>query len=451
MALVNNRTLNKIMPRKTIIIFITVFIVIGAMVIGVYSYLNKSNTAQNNNTATSVNGGYKTFNPFGTGNTVTNNNTTENPTESNANNNTSDQTPSVTTVSKFQKITDFAIAGAAFFEDTRPLPTINTDTPTQTTTGTKPKATKPATPKFENVPSIRYVERATGHIYQMYLDNKVIGQVSNSTIPSIYEAIFDSKAKSIIYRYLSTDGVTITSFLATLGGKNSTFLPQNITALATSPDKSKFFYLTENRNGVVGTIAGFEDSKGSQVFSSPFTEWLPQWVGDKTVYITTKPSWQVNGDVFSLNTSNGSISKIFGGVPGLTTLANNNGSLILYNTSLNSGPKLGLFNTKTNKPSDINAYGLPEKCVWSKDNINVYCAIPRSIEGSEYPDNWYQGLVSFDDNFIKINTQTNGIGPVADSFTQAPMDATNLFLDDKETTLFFTNKKDSTLWSLSLQ
>jgi len=39
---------------------------------------------------------------------------------------------------------------------------------------------------------------------------------------------------------------------------------------------------------------------------------------------------------------------------------------------------------------------------------------------------------------------------IADSRDEVSIDAINLFLDNEEDMLFFTNKKDSTLWSLNL-
>jgi hypothetical protein len=139
------------------------------------------------------------------------------------------------------------------------------------------------------------VERVTGHIYQMYLDTKASGKVSNSTIPGIYEAMFDGTATGVIYRYLDDSSKSITTFLATLGSSKGEFLPSDILDVSVSPDKTKFFYLTRSSNGVVGTVRSFKDGKRTQVFNSPFSEWLTQWVGDQKVYLTTKASANFSG------------------------------------------------------------------------------------------------------------------------------------------------------------
>lgn len=496
------------MPKKTKIIFITVFILTGLVVLGIYFWFNQDKTVDKNNDTP----WYQEFNPFGTGENTgiktpseTTGETSENPTGE-----------VVSDYSRFYQITDFAVAGATFLEDTRPIE-IDSEVSTQpeqiktlissntkegrkdiqiflnnalslnpplmvdgnfgknvtkaikdfqttnnlTVTGVVDAETAPFFTKItsatsvqsknqsEIVPSIRFVERKNGHLYKMFLDTKTKEKISNSTIPSIYEALFDNTGKTVIYRYLSGDK-TISSFMATLGATKGEFLPQNISDLSVSKDKNNFFYLVENNDEVVGYTGLFGSTKRDVVFNHPFTEWLSSWDSNKNIYITTRPSYLADGSIFILNTVNKTISKIFGGVLGLTTQISPKGSSVLYSTSTNTGPKLGVFNIKEHAVKDLDTYGLPEKCVWSNDNINVYCAVPNTIIGNEYPDSWYQGLVSFDDFFIKINTITGDKITFANSIKETPVDGTYLFLDKNEDNLFFINKKDLTLWGFNL-
>ncbi|HEY5589222.1 MAG TPA: peptidoglycan-binding domain-containing protein, partial [Candidatus Paceibacterota bacterium] len=344
----------------------------------------------------------------------------------------------VDAIKAFQKLNNLPITGKV---DTTTAPYF-----IKTTIST----TAPIVSPYEDVPSIRYVERMNGHIYRMFLDTKSKDKISNSTIPSIYEALFDKTGQTVVYRYLSSDK-SISSYLATLSTAKGEFLPQNISDISTSPDKTKFFYLLENSNGTTGTLGSFADAKRDSVFSSPFTEWLSQWDNNQKIYLTTKPSYTVDGSMFILNPSTKTINKIFGGIAGLTTSVNQDGSGVLYSTSTTEGPKLSIFDIQKNTSTDLKTFGLPEKCVWSSDNINVYCAVPNVITGNQYPDTWYQGLVSFDDFFVKINVVSGGVETIANSKDGIAVDGTHLFLDDKENTLFFTNKKDSTLWGLRLK
>ncbi|MDD3662571.1 MAG: hypothetical protein PHT84_01760 [Candidatus Pacebacteria bacterium] len=439
------------MKKTSKTIFIATFIIVLLIILGFLFFSNQKkeggDTDPNQN---------KPFNPFGLGGDLTPDNGNNIQTGGSWINEAQ-----VGESSRFYKITDFAVAGARFFEDIRTYTettgddytSIEISTPVgesanQTTTQSEPKKTET---KTETFPALRYVEKSTGHIYQMDLDSKKVIKVSNSTIPGVYEAIIDSLAKTFIYRYVSVGDKSITSYVATIGETKGSFLPVDIVDISLSPDKNKYFFIAKNLNGVVGATGSFSDNKKVQVFNSAFSEWLSQWINEQKIFLTTKPSWSVDGSLFSLNTSNGVLTKVFGGIKGLTTLSNNSGTSILYGASLEVGPKLWIFNEKEHTTNDLNTYGLPEKCVWSNDNVNVYCAVPNTVVGIQYPDSWYQGLVSFDDYFVKINTENLNKVTLANSVTEIPVDATHLFLDKEENTLFFVNKKDSTLWSLDLQ
>ncbi len=389
--------------------------------LGIYFY-NQNKSGTQTGTTTSI---YQKFNPFGKS-TETTPTTTGNEDEGIEK---EPKTP-YEMGSRFKQITKFAVSGAGYTEDTRQLNDLSAP---------------------EVVPSLRYVEKSTGHIYQMFLDTMVEGKISNSTIPGVYETIFDGKTTSVIYRYPSSDKQSITSFLAQLGGSPGAFLSSDILQLSLSPDKSKFFSIVKSTSGVVGVIKSFDETKTNQVFTSPFSEWLPQWVTEDKIFLNTKPSYLVEGSVFDFSIKNGTISKIFGGIPGLTTLSNNNGTRVLYGASLNIGPRLNIFDIKSHTSMDLDKYGLPEKCIWGSDNINIYCAVPNVIKGTQYPDSWYQGIVSFDDSFIKINAITKETSTMANSSNEIPVDAINLFLSKNEDKLFFINKKDYTLWSFSLK
>jgi hypothetical protein len=97
---------------------------------------------------------------------------------------------------------------------------------------------------------------------------------------------------------------------------------------------------------------------------------------------------------------------------------------------------------------------MPEKCVWNKDSTILYCAVPRYITGTRYPDLWYQGEISFADDLWKIDVANNTTTNLVDSTSfkgGEEVDGIKLSLDENEDYLFFVNKKDSYLWGLRLK
>ncbi len=113
----------------------------------------------------------------------------------------------------------------------------------------------------------------------------------------------------------------------------------------------------------------------------------------------------------------------------------------------------GLLNISNENTTPITLKTLPEKCVWSQlNNSVVYCAVPDSIPRATYPDQWYQGIVSFSDSIWMINTKTGVTKDLAPlrQISNGDIDAINLSLDSKEDYLTFMNKRDLSLWGLQL-
>jgi hypothetical protein len=200
---------------------------------------------------------------------------------------------------------------------------------------------------------------------------------------------------------------------------------------------------------MIGTVFNLSDSKKAQVFDSLFTEWLPFWPNSKTITLTTKASGSVPGYMYALNLDNKALTKVLGGIGGLTTLMSPSGKLVLYGDST-----LGLYvyHMDTKNSERLGVRTLPEKCVWNKTSDGVYCAVPGVVAGATYPDSWYRGEVSFSDQIWKINIQNGTASIISDPADIGEnIDGIKLGLDRDENYLFFVNKKDSFLWELGLR
>ena len=332
--------------------------------------------------------------------------------------------------------------------------------------GVKP-TTKPAPPLTEFMPALRYVERATGNIYQTFADKIEERKFSTTIIPMVYEALFGNNGQSVIMRYLK--GETIITFVGNLPKEflgadttasneiKGTFLPENIKDISLSGDASSIFYLFSSGNNlednIIGTTLNLINNKKVQVFDSPFTEWLSLFPNNKMLSFTTKPSAGIPGYMYAIdpNNKNYNFNKILGNINGLTTLTNPNGKLVLYG---NDNLSLSVYHTDTKVSDTLGIRTLPEKCVWNKIGDAVYCGVPKFIGNGQYPDSWYQGEVSFGDQIWKIDIKTGNAKIVADPATVnggEEIDSIKLLMDDGENYLFFVNKKDSFLWELSLK
>lgn len=308
---------------------------------------------------------------------------------------------------------------------------------------------------------IRYVERATGHTYETISDSSEISgpkEISNTTIPKIYEAFWSKDGNSLLMRYLRDDNQTIRTFYARIStttdvdsALEGTFLDDNIRDISVSGNK--IFYLIKNSLGEQGILANIDGSKKVAIFNSTFGDWGQIWgASSKFVTIFTKPDSTVSGNAYTLNTSTGEYSKIFVG-NGLSAISNVDGSYVLGSGASGSGVATSVFDATKNLVSLVGIKTLVDKCVWSiKEKTIVYCAVPNTVPVGQYPNDWYLGNVSFSDSVWKIDVSNGNTEQLFDPLIegQQSMDMENLSLSDKENTLVFINKKDMTAWSYNV-
>jgi len=324
---------------------------------------------------------------------------------------------------------------------------------------------------------VEYVEKESGNVYEVKMEDMSVGRLSHSLITRVSEAFFGNDGKSVVLRYIKNNSETVTSFILDLSKAvresvseaaatttpsseasfpNGKFLASGISNVKVSSDTKSLFYFTktsdfENRVAV-GSLFDFQKNTFKDVFLSPFSEWLPLYSDNSVALLQTKASQNVPGFLYLFNIKSGDLQKILGDIPGLTALPSPDNQKILYSKSNRGGLTLHIYDRKTSKTTDVSVQTLPEKCVWKKDNVSIYCAVPNPLPGGEYPDAWYQGIVSFNDNIWKIDSSTGEAVSffVPQSLTVQLLDMTNLSLSPSEDFLFFISKRDSSLWAFDL-
>lgn len=314
---------------------------------------------------------------------------------------------------------------------------------------------------------IRFIDKVTGHIFETPTTALSLTKISNTTIPKIYESVWTENAQGVIIRYLKDDNQTIESFYAKLkstgttgteDGSNpqtleGTFLPQNISSLVTSPQKTQIFYTNSTVEGSLGTQANPDGTKRTELFKSPLREWNVTWPSTNIITLTTKPSANIQGILYFFNKTSSSLEKILTR-QGLTTLTSGDASRILISENIGGFISTSLFNVKTKQTEPFPIQTLAEKCVWSNTEKDiVYCAAPA--DGGLFgnlPDDWYQGLTSFTDEIWKIDLGTGSTERLANPSETAreDVDAYNLIVTPKDDLLIFSNKKDDSLWAVRL-
>ncbi|MFA6353978.1 MAG: hypothetical protein WCW93_03545 [Candidatus Paceibacterota bacterium] len=467
------------MSKRNFILLI-IIIVIAIIVFFGFLYLNQgTNEPGGDSTGTNF---ISQFNPFGNKKPTT-------PPTTPPDDNSVDPgaTPPIENV-KLKKISSMPIAGFTVFskerlvdvpivpptndsiiipsnEETPSAGSEQTNTESSSSTTTTKKTTKPTPPLTEFMPALRYVDRATGNIYQTFVDKIEEKKFSTTIIPMVYEAFFGNSGNSVIMRYLKADARTIVTFVGTLPKEvlgadttngneiKGTFLPENIKDISLSSDALSMFYLFNSGDSMIGTTLNLSTNKKVQVFSSPFTEWLSLFPNSKMITLTTKPASLVPGYMYTMdpNNKNYNFHQVLGKINGLTTVTSPDGKLVLYS---NDNLVLGVYHLDTKVSDILGVKTLAEKCIWNKTSDTVYCGVPKYITNGQYPDSWYQGEISFGDQIWKIDIKTGNGTLLVDPITVVggeEIDSIKLMLDSGENYLFFVNKKDSFLWELNLK
>ncbi len=308
--------------------------------------------------------------------------------------------------------------------------------------------------------SVRFVDRATGHIYESPIEATGETKISNVTIPQVHEALWASNGNELIFRYLRSDSMTIQSFYGTLATSSATttmtvegyFLPANIRDISVSGDRILYF----NPAVQIGSLVDARvDGTGRRVvMSSEARDWSLSYTNTKTAFLETRPSGLVKGFGYALNLATGATSKIAGDILGLTGTINPAGDRALMSAQEGGSIVTAGYDMTSKRASTLSIKTLSDKCVWSRKKAEMaYCAVPSNIPSGTYPDDWYRGDTSFSDRLWTVDLSTGETDLIMDPSyeTGQSMDIMKISVDSGEEYITFTNKKDMSQWLLRIE
>lgn len=309
---------------------------------------------------------------------------------------------------------------------------------------------------------VRYVDKATGHIYDTRLSTLEKMKITNQTLPKIYEAHFRSDGNAVLLRSLNenesgknislalTPPKTTSTSSPQLYSVSATTLRGDIDSVAVGVGNTLFYTLKDSSSIVSST---FDNTSLKTIFTSAFNNWRLSRTGNNLV-IYTKASASAPGYAYNLNVGNGVISKILGPQSGLTVTPNSTGNVILYSYFENNTTRLFVRNVSSNTDFEILPTTLSEKCTWSsKQNAILFCATPTGgVNGTE-PDNWYKGVTHFSDYIWRFDTAAEIAQLIIEPKVEfdVDLDVYEPKLSPDENYLIFINKIDLSLWALKLQ
>lgn len=313
----------------------------------------------------------------------------------------------------------------------------------------------------------RWIERATGHIYEARSTNPTKNRISNTTIPGIQEAFFSDDGKNVVARYLRPDNETIETLVGQIQPVTETtksgyvysetklvtrFLEPGIDAAGDAPRDGYFYTLTDQGGGsAVKLVPYATTSLATTIFESPLSQWVVTWVGE-TLALQSKADSTHVGFLFDAAAGTDGAEKIIDGRSGLTVLVNPAGTRALFSETVGNDLHLWEKNLETGEERLFELRTLPEKCAWSPvEETVVFCGAPDFYVRGAYPTNWYQGRFSFDDNIWRIEVDREKYKVMHDTRTSGEtFDVWKPMMSPGGEFFLFLNKRDLTLWSLDV-
>lgn len=291
--------------------------------------------------------------------------------------------------------------------------------------------------------NIRYVEQGTGHVYEINLATGQETLIEGTTIPQATKALFSSNGKYVAITALGRDGAV--TLLEEIGVESDATrsepiaLPRGATNIAFGTATGTLMYTLKENGGSAGYRYNILKDQNTVIFRISLRDVRVLWSDPLYVY-TTPTAYQV-GHIYSVVKNN--LVYVGEGSSALMAFANDTGIILTQteNTQIRSYA-LSIDNTQRNLPSPL----IPEKCVPYAQYL--YCGIPVEFSINGFPDTWYKGLNSFDDELWQIDTQL-GTAKLMSSFTLVSgreIDVAQIGASATAEYIYIINKNDNSLW-----
>jgi len=276
-----------------------------------------------------------------------------------------------------------------------------------------------------------YFEKNTGKLFELDLKEGSERAISDRIVPNFISAKWSPTKKEAIQVIYSQTG-NLFRYVNLLTGEETEFNP-NIQSINFSPDGSLIGYYYSDRSVDSGLgevfMAQPDGSYQKRIFKTRIEGIDLLWPIKEKMVLKTPSS-----GIYSL-TETGGFEKILDSVADLEVNWSKSGGKVIYSVLEDPSSSLVyllLFkNITTSEEYGFEVGGRASKCTWSIDDINVYCAIPKSPSVDEV---------------YKINTQDKTKLLVAEPETQID----EIILSSSEDLLIFTDTADDKLYSIEI-
>ena len=303
-----------------------------------------------------------------------------------------------------------------------------------------------------------FTDQAKGNLYVWNSSNNQTKRLSNDTtlntrsLTTLTDANFTNvylksttDSKEIQYKVFSIPTeILLTDNLDTnFQPKN---LPNNIKDIITN--YNDLLVIETSGSGVAGYTSSPDLNNKLKKFSSILTSFNFSLTKNNNIVLNTKPSYFTDGFSFILKDGAKALDYLVVNKSGLNTNFSPNEQMVIYSTSNGTKINTFLYDLVNNQTTSLPFDTLAEKCTWSTDSASVYCGLPINYPDTTYnfPDDWYSGLVNFNDNIIGFNVTDPRTFYTIFNLQSNKIDIKKIELSTNDRLLFYQDKNTNNLW-----
>ncbi len=295
--------------------------------------------------------------------------------------------------------------------------------------------------------AVRYVERGTGHIYEVPVRDGDELLISNTTIPQTIEAIFSSDGTRVVMTAQRNEkNETIVASIDFETTESTALeamsLPEAASNIAWNEAGDGLFYLLKTNAGSAGYLYSPVTGKSTQLFQIPLHDVVVLW-GEPT-YVYTTPTALQTGYVYRM--VKGQLEYVTAGGRALMAVKYPEGLLLTKTTNGEVGTE-----TLEDSPYQLPIALMHEKCVAvPNQSSRLYCAAPSTQPTGVFPDEWYKGEISFSDQLWQVDIDDTRAMVLSSFLAESgrEIDVSSIGTDFSGDYIYFINKNDGTLWML---
>lgn len=297
---------------------------------------------------------------------------------------------------------------------------------------------------------LRYVERASGHVFEADPFTGTITRLTNTLTPRVYEA-FLGGGSSVVLRTIE-DGTA-----ATFGGRTSTTTQNGLSELlltnlgATIDDIVSYATTPEilmiAKTGEVSHLIRSRVDGGApkQLLTLPGGDFRIQLAGE-SIFLTERAGSGIGGSAYRATNT---LVPLVQNIPGLTTRVQAQTENILF--SSDDGARVRLFAQIAKAgPNELSLATIAEKCAWAPTGSTAYCAAPQGTIPANFLDHWYLGEAHTEDIWYSIDATAAKVATLFRIDSSYAMDVENPSVDPTGKYIAFQNARDKSLWVLRI-